>query len=324
MLAVMLQGLWIWLSLGFISSPASCCGPHFLVGPSPEGTPSTIAYTSISMSGSAPGKPPRTVTSNEMMDVKDLNTILMAGSGRALCWKSREFTWGTLESSFMSPLFQIPESLILCKDVNHTIYKYPLSTLALRTAPLVRRSRCSLRLHGPDEKARLEEVMWPAQAYPSVSSGLRAVTLAAKLFHHHTASHPLLIGAPERQSTGRDGGFTWLDVAFLCSCEFALMIIANLTLRQHVDHGNTQATFHNVYLCFLFSKLNDMRWLPFICEIYLPTPPHHPPSSSVNGKKSFRIQLVHKSLKRKVNQAIWVSFQLGNLGGLKAGAGPLG
>lgn len=192
-----------------------------------------------------------------------------------------------------------------------------------QNSPLVRRSRCSLRLHGPDEKARLEEVMWPAQAYPSVSSGLRAVTLAAKLLHRHTASHPLLIGAPERQSTGRDGGFTWLDVAFLCSCEFALMIIANLTLRQHVDHGNTQATFHNVYLCFLFSKLNDMRWLPFICEIYLLTPPHHPPSSSLNGKKSFRIQLVHKSLKRKVNQAVWVSFQLGSLGGLKAGAGPL-
>lgn len=70
---------------------------------------------------------------------------------------------------------------------------------------------------------------------------------------------------------------------------------------------------------FFFSKLNDMRWLPFICEIYLP-----PPSSSVKGRKSFRIQLVHRSLKGKVNEAVWVSFQLGNLGGLKAGVWPLG
>lgn len=75
------------------------------------------------------------VTANEMMDVKDLNPTLMAGSGGALGWKSRELTRGTLGSSFMSPLVQIPGYLILCQDVNHTVYKCPLSALALRTAP---------------------------------------------------------------------------------------------------------------------------------------------------------------------------------------------
>lgn len=85
----------VWASLP-LPLPAVATLPH---GSPPESAPSIITYTRISVSGSAPGKPCRTSTSNERTDVKASNhTYRWLCSGGALGWKPMELTRGALGS----------------------------------------------------------------------------------------------------------------------------------------------------------------------------------------------------------------------------------
>lgn len=129
------------------SSPAFSCGPHFLLGVSPECAPSKITYMRITISGSASQN-----TTRDIVDVKDLDCILVAIQRRSTSGVGSGEYW---LAPLPTPLFQISGFFILCKDVNHTLYKThscPLSNLALKPTPDIGKRRCYPMLYGPEEE----------------------------------------------------------------------------------------------------------------------------------------------------------------------------
>lgn len=124
MLCVMLQSM---RGLAFASLPLlphAVCGLHFLVHLSLCNT-----YTRTPSQALLLGMPPRMVISNQIGDVKDSDHIVMAKPWRSTGLEVMELRWGALGSPFTAPLLQVSGCLILCKDVNHTVYKVhaPLS-----------------------------------------------------------------------------------------------------------------------------------------------------------------------------------------------------
>lgn len=69
------------------------------------------------------------VISNQIGGVKDSDHIVMAKPWRSTGLEVMELRRGALGSPFIAPFLQVSGCLILCKGVNHTVYKVhaPLS-----------------------------------------------------------------------------------------------------------------------------------------------------------------------------------------------------
>lgn len=156
--------------------------------------------------------PPRMVSSNQIVDVKDSHHILMAEPWRSTGLEVMELRRGALRSPFTAPLLQVSGCLILYKDVNHAVYKVhppPLSSWGFRATPEIGRSRCSPR---PPGQTRRGEVTCSSLSISVART--QSCNPVTKLFRLRRAAHACWLAPPERPSTERDEGFARLDVAF--------------------------------------------------------------------------------------------------------------